>query len=182
MNRRCLWVIFLTTWQLIAVTGARADEHSVRITDQTLRVATTGSLLVTATLGTFVALNQPTLLSDGRCHTGDPVFGDYGCHALSGLHGVFALLSIVLYTSTQAFEFAHSDWPSQNEHGPGFKALSYIHLIGMAIQPIGGLLAVVPQIVGAPKDGLFARVLRTLHIFLGYTILTTFAITTAIEL
>lgn len=182
MTRQCLFVLFLTTSHVIAAPAVRADAHSVHVTDQTLRLATTGSLLVTATLGTFVALNQPTLLSDGRCHTGSPIFGDYGCHALSGLHGFFAVLSIVLYTSTQAFEFSHSIWPGQDHHGAGFKALSYIHLIGMAIQPIGGLLAVVPQIVGAPKDGLFARVLRTLHIVLGYTIVTTFAITTAIEL
>ena len=179
-------------WGIVVVTviGLRllypsttfAEEHGARSTDRTLQLTTSASLLVTATLGTFAALNQPTLLSNGRCADGDPLFGKWGCSGLNGLHGVAALVSLVLYTSTEALEFSRFDWPGRDRHGSGFTALSYVHLVGMALQPIGGLLAVVPEIVGASRSGLFPRVLRTLHIVLGYTILTSFLITTAIEL
>jgi hypothetical protein len=157
-------------------------EPGPRDADKALQLATVGSLIVTATLGTLVAINQPTLFSEGRCAEGRPIFGDYGCHGLSTLHGMSALLSIVLYTATTTLELAAFDWPGRDRHGDAYEALSYVHLVGMALQPIGGLLAAVPEVVGASRNGTFSRVLRTIHLFSGYAIVGSFLVTTAIEL
>jgi len=152
------------------------DEHRV------LQLATAGSLLITATLGTLTAINKPTLLSEGACAGGRPVLGDYGCHGLSILHGISGLLSTVLYTATLTLELSAFDWPGRDRHGGAYEALSYVHLIGMSGQALGGVIASFPEVVGASRDGTFARVLRTLHIFTGYLIVGSFGITTAIEL
>jgi hypothetical protein len=157
-------------------------EPGPRDADKALQLATSGSLVITVTLGTLTAINKPTLFSDGRCAEGRPIFGQYGCHGLSTLHGLSALLSVVLYTATATLEFTAFDWPGRDEHDSAYEALSYVHLIGMGLQPIVGLLAAVPEVVGASRDGMFARVLRTLHLFTGYAIASSFIITTAIEL
>lgn len=167
---------------LLLPTSARAEEHGVRLTHRTLQLATASSLLVTTALGTIAAINQPTLFSDGRCVTGDPIFGEYGCHGLSALHGLFAVVSLVLYSATTALEFARFDWPGRDDHGSGFEVLSYVQIIGMGLQPIGGLLAVVPEIIGMPRNSTFSRVVRTLHLIVGSAVTTSFVITTAIEL
>jgi hypothetical protein len=158
------------------------QERGPRDADRALQLSTAGSLIVTAALGTLVAINKPTLFSEGRCAEGSPIFGDYGCHGLSTLHGMFALLSAVLYTATATLEFSAFDWPGRDRHGDAYEALSYVHLVGMAVQPIAGLLAAVPEVVGASRNGTFARVLRTIHLFTGYAIVGSFVVTTAIEL
>jgi hypothetical protein len=165
-----------------SVAGAQ-EEPGPRDAHRALQVATTGSLLVTATLGTLVAINQPTLFGDGRCAAGRPLLGDYGCKGLSVLHGLSALLSTMLYTATVTLEFAEFDWPGRDRHGTVYEIASYGHLIGMALQPIGGLIAAMPEVLGIGPEsaGAFSRVLRTLHIGTGYAIVGTYVVTAAIE-
>jgi hypothetical protein len=139
-------------------------------------------LLVTTALGTITAINQPTLFSDGRCSTGRPVLGSYGCSGLSTLHGISALLSVVLYTATTTLEFASFDWPGRDRHGSGYEALSYVHLIGMALQPIGGVIAAMPEVLGLRHSDGLMRVLRTVHLFTGYAIVGSYVVTASIEL
>lgn len=182
--RSRLAAFVLTLICVFAAGAARAQdrESGPRDAHRALQLATAGSLLVTGTLGTLTAINQPTLFSDGRCAAGTPLFGEYGCHGLNTLHGLSGLLSTVLYTATATLEFAAFDWPGRDRHGTGYEVLSYVHLIGMAIQPIGGLLAAVPEVIGLEHNGGFIRVLRTLHLLLGYAIVGSFVVTTAIEL
>lgn len=163
-------------------TGSAQEEPGPRDAHRALQLATAGSLAVTATLGTLIAINKPTLLSEGACAGGSPVLGEYGCSGLSTLHGISALLSTVLYTATVTLELAAFDWPGRDRHGGAYEALSYVHLIGMSGQAIGGVIAAFPEVVGAPRDGAFARALRTLHLFTGYIIVGSFGFTTAIEL
>jgi hypothetical protein len=158
------------------------EEPGPRDAHRALQLSTAGTLIVTAALGTITALNKPTLFSEGRCAEGRPIFGDYGCHGLSTLHGLSALLATVLYTATVTLELSAFDWPGRDRHGDAYEALSYVHLIGMSGQAIGGLLAAVPEVVGAPRDGTFSRVLRTIHLFTGYLIVGSFGVTTAVEL
>jgi hypothetical protein len=168
----------------VAPPRAHAQEESgPRGAHKALQLSTAGSLIVTATLGTIVAINKPTLFSDGRCASGKPIFGSYGCRGLSVLHGVSALVSTVLYTATTTLEFAEFDWPGRDEHGTAYEAASWVHLVGMALQPIGGLLAAEPGVIGvAPEDRAeFSRVLRTLHLGAGYTIVGTYVVTAAVE-
>jgi len=175
-------MLSLLSMCLFAPRAVHAQFDDVRDTHRTLQLATSGSLILTAALGTINAMNQPTLFSEGRCAEGRPIFGEYGCHGFGPLHGLFALLTIVLYTSTEALEFSRFDWPGRDRHGDGFTALSYVHLIGMMIQPIGGLIAAVPEIVGASRTGALPKVLRTLHLVTGVAIAGAFVVTTAIEL
>lgn len=182
--KRCLGLFgTLVVVCLMTATSARAQEEpGPRGAHEALQLATAGSMIITATMGTIAAMNQPTLFSEGRCANGTPIFGKYGCHGFNTLHGLMGLLTTVLYTATTTLEFAAFDWPGRNKHDSAYEALSYVHLIGMALQPIGGLLAAAPQVVGASPDGTFVRVLRTIHLFTGSAIVTSFVITTAIEL
>jgi hypothetical protein len=183
MNRTS-WFLACFILSLVATSNvfAQTKEPGPRDADRTLQLATAGSLIVTASLGTIAAMNQPTWFSDGRCATGGPIFGEYGCHGFSTLHGIAALLSVVLYTATATLEFTAFDWPGRDQHGSGYQALSYVHLVGMAIQPIVGLLAAVPQVIGLKRDSGFSRALRSLHLMTGWLIVTSFVITTSIEL
>lgn len=175
-------IVSWLTMCLLVPCAVHAQFDNVRDTHRTLQLATSGGLILTAALGTINAMNQPTLFSDGRCASGRAVFGEYGCHGMGALHGLVALLTVVLYTSTETLELSRFDWPGRDRHGDGFTALSYVHLIGMIIQPIGGLIAAVPEIVGASRSGALPKVLRTLHMVTGVAIAGAFIVTTAIEL
>lgn len=166
---------------------AQASRDSIRHAHRGLQIATMTSLLVTGTLGTFVAINQPTLFSDGRCDQDDahPLFGrKYGCHGLNVLHGLSAIISSVLYTATQTMEFTAFDWPGQESHGTGYKVASGIHLAGMIALPIVGLVTAVPQLLGirTDNDSKFERIIRTLHLSLGYLTVGTYVTTAGIDL
>jgi hypothetical protein len=140
-------------------------------------------MLLTATLGTVLAINKPTLFSDGECTNGNPVLGDYGCNGLTVLHGISAVISLVLYTATTTLEIDQFGWPDEG-HGDGYAVANWIHLIGMGALPIVGLISVVPQVLGIDvrDDDLFKRVLRTLHLVVGYTTVGTYVATAAIDL
>lgn len=157
---------------------------SVRDAHRGLQIATMSSLLVTGTLGTLVAINQPTLFNDGLCAKGKPIFGEYGCHGLNVVHGVSALVSLILYTATTTMEFTAFDWPGAHAHNRGYKAASAIHLAGMAILPFAGLVAAVPALLGIQTDNAstFERVMRTLHLSVGYLTIGTYVATAAIDL
>lgn len=165
-----------------ASTAQAQPEAGPRDAHRALQLSTAGSLLVTSTLGTLIAINQPTLLSEGRCASGNPIFGEYGCQGLSVLHGLSAILALVLYTATTTLEFAEFDWPGRDRHGAAYEVASYVHLVGMALQPIGGIIAAVPEVLGLERDGSFSRILRSIHIATGYAIVGTYVATAAIEL
>ena len=56
-----------------AVAPVEEELHRAQLMDaqRKLKIATAGSLLLTGTLGTLLALNRETLLWDGRCSTPD---------------------------------------------------------------------------------------------------------------
>lgn len=158
----------------------------VRDAHMVLQKSTAVSLLVTGTLGTLVAINQPTLFGDGRCaedSDAEPLLGDYGCRGLSVLHGVSSILSTVLYTATVTTEFAAFDWPGREEHGTAFDAASGVHLAGMAVLPILGIVTAVPAVIGLEGQAAddFQRVMRTLHLTFAYPTVGAFVATTAVE-
>jgi len=169
-----------------SASGAAAQEQpseGTRAAHDVLRVSTAASMLVTATLGTLLAINKPTLFGDGRCLRGDPVLGDYGCHGLSVLHGISAVISLVLYTATTTLEIDQFGWPGMG-HGRGYAVANWIDLVGMSMLPIVGFVMAVPQVLGLDMadDSLFRRLLRTVHLAVGYTTVGTFVATTAIDL
>jgi hypothetical protein len=175
----------------IALIAAAPRDAAAQQTDRTiddvhrgLQIATMSSLLVTGTLGTIAAMNKPTLFGEGRCASGDPVLGEYGCKGLSVLHGLSAIVSLVLYTATTTIEVVEYDWPGRGQHGAGFEAASWVHLIGMGALPIAGIITVVPDVLGIGQDdrAAFQRVLRTIHLGFAYATVGSYVATAAIDL
>lgn len=160
------------------------DGNGVRDAHRALQWSTIATMGLTATIGTIIAMNKPTLFSEGRCETGDPIFGEYGCRGLSVLHGISAIVTIIAYTATTAVEFAAFDWPGQEEHGTAFDVASGVHLAGMATIPFIGLIGAVPQVLGIdPNDeSFFQKVLRTIHLSLATLTVGTYITTAAIDL
>lgn len=173
----------------VAELGPGADRTTtLRKWERVLKWSTAGALVATSTLGTMAAMNQPTAFGDGRCLTGDPVFGTYGCdRGLSTLHGISGVLSLTLYTADTALAIAIPG-PEGNvseAERPWHRALTYVHLGGITIQPLLGLIAAFPAVVGQ-SDVLttdpFPRNMRTAHLALGYLTLAAFLATVALEL
>jgi len=162
--------------------------HGLRRWERALKWSTAGALVATSALGTMAAMNQPTAFGDGRCLTGDPVLGTYGCdRGLSTLHGISGILSLTLYTADTALAIAIPG-PEGNvseAERPWHRALTYVHLGGITIQPLLGLIAAFPAVVGqsevASTDP-FPRNMRTAHLALGYVTLAAFLTTLALEL
>lgn len=160
----------------------------VRRWERALKWSTAGALVVTATLGTLAAINQPTAFGDGRCRTGSPILGTYGCdRGLSTLHGASAVLSATLYTADGVLALSLPG-PQGNVGArarPWHRALTYVHLGGMVLQPVLGLVSAFPEVIGvrgkAPSDP-FPRDLRTAHVFLGYITAAAFLTTLVLEL
>lgn len=170
----------------------RQREHMVRI-HRPLGIATWGSLLVTEALGTVMAINDHTLFGKGACANldamGNPgcVFGDWGLPGggLNALHEVGAFITLSFYTATGIFALGMPD-PEHAAVGNDSRAnrlrihrtLAWVHLIGMVVQPILGVIAARPDFIGiapAARDD-FSADLRTIHLGVGYV---TFAALTA---
>jgi len=167
--------------------GDAARARRLRFWGTTLRWSTAAALVATSTLGTMAALNQPTAFGDGRCLTGDPVLGEYGCNrGLSTLHGASAVLSVTLYTANGVLALAapESRGVVAEPVRPLYHVLSWVHLVGIVLQPAMGLVAAFPQVIGkattAPTDP-FPRNLRTAHVFVGYVTTAAFLTTAILE-
>ena len=160
----------------------------VRRWERALKWSTAGALVVTSTLGTLAAINQPTAFGDGRCLTGGPVLGTYGCdRGLSTLHGSSAILSATLYTAdgVLALSLPGPQGNVREAARPWHRALTFVHLGGMVLQPALGLVSAFPQVIGvrgkAASDP-FPRNLRTTHVVLGYVTTAAFLATLVLEL
>lgn len=155
--------------------------------ERTLKWSTAGALVVTSSLGTMAALNQPTAFGDGRCQTGNPVLGTYGCdRGLSTLHGASGVLSATLYTANGVLALSIPGPAGNVSEGARawHRALTYVHLGGMVLQPLIGLVSAFPQVIGmrdaAPGDR-FPRNARTIHVGLGYLTTAAYLATLALE-
>lgn len=176
---------------LDASSGAASEElrlRHLRTWERGLKWATAGSLLVTSTLGALVAINQPTAFGDGRCFTaGSPIFGTYGCdRGLSTLHGISGVMSATLYTANGVLALSIPG-PVGNVSEtarPWHRALTYVHLGGIILQPILGLVSAYPQVIGMQNTGptdTFPRTTRTVHLFLGIVTTAAYLATLALE-
>ncbi len=161
--------------------------ENLRRWERALKWSTAGALVLTSTLGTMAAINQPTELGDGRCQTGGPLLGTYGCdRGLSTLHGMSGVLSALLYTANGTLALAIRG-PVGNvspRERPWHRALTYVHLGGITVQPILGLVSAFPQVVGIRGTGpgdRFPRTARTIHVGLGYLTAAAYIATLALE-
>lgn len=162
-----------------------------------LGFAALGSLFVTEIAGTIMAANQRTLFGPGACNfpvdpasTASPcILGSYGGAPLTGFHEVSAFITAGFYIAAGAYAVGMPD-PEHSSVGNTdqahrlrvHRALAYVHLVGMILMPILGILAVYPELVGLHVDPAnldasqralqdYQATLRTVHLGVGYVTL-----------
>ncbi len=146
-----------------------------------------GTLAVTGALGFMLFANKETLFGDGLCASGNALGGDFGCNGgLSVLHFVFAASTLGLFVAQEVIA-AKMD-PSPYETGDSAKDRAMNGLrwatVGLfAAQPVLGLIAAHPGIVGVPTEhrAMVSRVLRTVHFGVGLGVATTYTVNAALQ-
>lgn len=167
--------------------AARRRDRMVRA-HTALQLTTAGTLAVTGVLGVITAVNRPTLFGDGRCASGDPVFGRYGCESLNIIHGISGVATVGAYISTMVLEAVIHEPPWAINETPGWRTvrrvMTYVHVGGMILQPLLGMLGAYPQIIGIndpqTRDDV-SRTLRTVHAGVGVVTAGAFLTTVAID-
>lgn len=144
------------------------------------------TLALTGVSGATLMANKPTLFGKGRCRTGDPLLGGFGCNELSYVHMGFAVATAGLFVAS---EIVAEEMPiSPYEMGsPGqqdtMRSLRWTNVGLFIAQPILGLIAANPWLVGVPKTARedFSAVLRTVHFGVGLGLATTYTVNAALQ-
>src|SRR3982751_647323 len=76
---------------------------------RTLEYTTMGALALTAAGGVIAAINQPTLFGEGKCASGDGIFGDWGCEGFGMVHGPAGVLATVSSVATMTVALSVPD-------------------------------------------------------------------------
>ncbi|MCK6527265.1 hypothetical protein L6R50_06770 [Myxococcota bacterium] len=163
--------------------GSSPRAQRLRRAHRWLMVGTEVALIATAGLGLVTAINTPTAFGDGRCATGDPLLGDWGCQYLSIGHGMVGVASVTLYTASGVLDLVSAGPPRPPGRARALRILGGIHLAGMVLQPLLGMMAAWPGLFGlapAIHDEAPGRALRTVHVFVG--VVTVLAYSTALVL
>lgn len=149
-----------------------------------LQKTSLGTLAVTGALGGVLAVNHATAFGDGRCTTGDPVFGSFGCTNLKYVHFGFAATTLGLFVAKEvvAEKMPLSPYES-NDRGRerAMKTLRWVNIGLLGTQPVLGVLAANPQIFGISNASNFSRVMRTVHLGVGGTVATTYTVNAAMQ-
>ncbi|MGZ3461315.1 MAG: hypothetical protein ACXU86_22725, partial [Archangium sp.] len=111
------------------------------------------------------------------------LLGDYGCESLSLVHGASAILSGTLYTATAVYGGSAPGRSVLEEYEPLYRVLSYVHLVGIALQPLLGIISAHPEVLGIRSESQehFSDVVRTVHIGVGIVTVAAYATTTVLE-
>jgi hypothetical protein len=138
-------------------------------------------------LGMPLAANMPTLFSDGLCKAGDPMFGkmlgeSFACNGgLAITHFIFAASTLVLFVTSEilAAEMVNSPYRTgDTSRDNAARAFMWTNVGLFSVQPLLGLLAAHPGLIGIPPDArlMFSKVLRTIHFSVGLGLASTYAI------
>ena len=122
--------------------------EGLRSWERALKWSTAGALVATSALGTMAAMNQPTAFGDGQCLTGHAVLGTYGCdRGLSTLHGTAASCRppSTPQNGVLAFAIPGPEGNVSESERPWHRTLTYVHLGGMILQPLLGLISAYPR-------------------------------------
>jgi hypothetical protein len=171
--------------------GRPLAEHRASLlrAHRTLEYTTAATLALTAAGGVIAAINQPTLFGDGRCASGDPIFGDYGCEGFSMIHGTGGVLTTVSYAATMTVALSVPDRrggrgePGPFDHGGFHRAATWVHVVGFAAMPLLGLTGAHPEMLGIEGEDAqgFSETVRTVHAGLGVVTAGAFTTTIFIE-
>jgi hypothetical protein len=171
--------------------GRPLQEHRASLlrAHRTLEYTTMGALALTAAGGVVAAINQPTLFGDGKCASGDPIFGDYGCTGFSMVHGTLGVLTTVSYVATMTVALSVPDRrgghgePGPFDYGGFHRAATWVHVVGFAALPLLGLTGAHPEMLGIADEDAenFSKTVRTVHASLGVVTAGAFTTTVLIE-
>jgi hypothetical protein len=144
------------------------------------------TLGLTGTSGAVLLINKPTLFGDGRCKSGSPLFGDFGCGGLTFVHLGFAVSTLGLFIAQEivAGEMPISPYDMGSEGKQDAMAgLRVANYSLFALQPVLGFLAANPGVIGIsePSREDFSKVLRTIHFGVGGGLATTYTINAALQ-
>ncbi len=145
------------------------------------------TLGIAAGLGMPLMANKETLLSEGLCKAGDPMFDEFGCNGgLSILHFGFAAATLGLFIATEiiAMEMNPSPYETGNSTIDGAGgALRWVNVGLFAVQPVLGLLAAHPGLIGVPEAhrAAVSRVLRTIHFSIGLGLVSTYSVQAGLQ-
>jgi hypothetical protein len=141
-------------------------------------------MLVTEVAGTIYAMNTRTIFGDGFCSGPQPtgasspcILGDFGGSSLLTFHNISAFITVGFYASAGVFALSMPD-PEHASTGNDsratrlrlHKALAWVHLIGMVLQPILGVISYDPGLLGIHDNhyGDVSRDLTMIHMGVGY--------------
>jgi hypothetical protein len=173
-----------TGWAQVGETGQETNLHTTRSVVQKTGL---GTLAVTGALGVALAVNRPTLFGDGRCATNEGVFGEFGCSAgLSLVHFGFAATSLGLFVAGEILAEKMEVNPydlGDAERVRTMRALRWTNVGLFAVQPVLGILAAHPGLIGIPPQSRaqFSRILRTIHLGVGLGLATTYSVNAAFQ-
>ena len=162
----------------------RDEQEDLETAHSVLQKTGLGTLAVTGVLGGVLAVNHGTAFGDGRCSTGDPVFGSFGCSDLKYVHFGFAAATLGLFVATEvvAEKMPRSPYESHDAgRENAMKGLRVANIALFATQPVLGVVAANPQIFGLSHTSNFAKVMRTIHLGVGGTVATTYTVNTALQ-
>ena len=160
------------------------EQDDLETTHSVLQKTGLGTLAVSGVLGGVLAVNHETAFGDGRCNGGEPIFGKFGCGGLKYVHFGFAAATLGLFVATEvvAEQMPISPYESTS---PGketaMRTLRWVNIGLFGVQPILGLLAANPGLVGADDPRSFSKVLRTVHVVVGGTVATTYTVNAAMQ-
>jgi hypothetical protein len=168
----------------VAQPGQGSDLSTAHSVTQKTGLAT---LAVTGALGVALAVNRPTLVSDGRCETHEGVFGEFGCGpGLTVTHFVFAASTLVLFVTSEILAEKMEVNPydvGDFERVRAMRNLRWANVGLFAVQPVLGFLSAHPEVIGIQSGsrGMFSRVLRTIHLGVGLGAATTYSVNAALQ-
>jgi hypothetical protein len=160
------------------------EQDDLETTHSVLQKTGLGTLAVTGALGGVLAVNHETAFGDGRCNGGEPIFGQFGCGGLKYVHFGFAATTLGLFVATEvvAEKMPISPYESTSQgKETAMRTLRWVNIGLFGVQPILGLLAANPGLVGADNPRSFSKVLRTVHIVVGGTVATTYTVNAAMQ-
>jgi hypothetical protein len=156
-----------------------ANAHSAT---QKAGLATLG---VTALLGGLLAVDTP-ILGNEACAQSCGGIGKAGWETLSIVHFGFAAATLALWLSSEVL----AEQMDQNPYYTGDlglqrekQTLRWVNVGLFAAQPVLGLLAAHPGLIGIPPEArpMFSRVMRTLHVAVGVGVASSYTATAALQ-
>jgi hypothetical protein len=169
------------------VSATTQKQNDLTIAHSVLQKAGLVTLAGVAATGLPLFINKETLISEGLCLKGHPLLGEFGCNGgLTVLHFVFAASTLALFVSSEivAAEMPVSPYDSlDTPRRETMRTVRWVNVGLFTVQPILGLLAAHPGLIGIPPDArrTFSKVVRTIHLGVAAGVATGYTLNAALQ-